>query len=81
MRTRLVLAVGALTVVAAAAVPALASDNDDPPSQIPQHAQCGHAAGSGAFGAFGQDNNVAGGADGYQTGLNNSALCGNRPGN
>lgn len=41
-------------------------------------AQCGSGAGSGAFGYFGQDLNLAGGADGYQTGLNNSALCGNR---
>lgn len=41
-------------------------------------AQCGTGAGSGAFGAFGPGNNFAGGANGYQTGLNNSALCGNR---
>ena len=38
-------------------------------------------AGHGAFGYFGKDNNLAGGADGTQTGLNNSALCGNRQGN
>ncbi len=44
-------------------------------------AQCGTGAGSGAFGAFGKDNNFAGGANGTQTGLNNSALCGNRQGN
>lgn len=81
MRTRLILAAGALTVVAAGAIPALASDNYNPPSQIPTHAQCGTAAGSGAFGYFGKDNNLAGGADGHQTGLNNSALCGNRQGN
>ncbi len=42
-------------------------------------AQCGSGAGSGAFGYFGgKDNNLSGGADGYQTGLNNSAVCGNR---
>src|SRR4051812_2478457 len=41
-------------------------------------AQCGSGAGSGAFGFFGKDNNLAGGADGRQTGSNNSALCGNR---
>ncbi|HEX8976645.1 MAG TPA: hypothetical protein VF781_09035 [Solirubrobacteraceae bacterium] len=41
-------------------------------------AQCGSGAASGAFGAFGPGNNFAGGADGYQTGLNNSAVCGNR---
>ena len=44
-------------------------------------AQCGTGAGSGAFGAFGQGNDFRGGADGRQTGLNNSALCGNRQGN
>ena len=38
-------------------------------------------AGHGAFGYLGKDNNLAGGADGTQTGLNNSALCGNRQGN
>ena len=42
-------------------------------------AQCGSGASSGAFGYFGgKDNNLSGGADGYQTGLNNSAVCGNR---
>jgi hypothetical protein len=44
-------------------------------------AQCGSGAGSGAFGFFGKDNNLAGGADGHQTGLNNSSVCGNRQGN
>ena len=44
-------------------------------------AQCGSGAGSGAFGYFGKDNNLAGGADGQQTGLNNSSVCGNRQGN
>jgi hypothetical protein len=38
-------------------------------------------AGHGAFGIFGQDNNMAGGANGEQTGLNNALLCGNRQGN
>ncbi len=42
-------------------------------------AQCGSGAGSGAFGYLGRDNNLAGGADGAQTGVNNSAICGNRP--
>ena len=44
-------------------------------------AQCGTGAGSGAFGFFGQDNSLAGGANGPQTGINNSAVCGNRQGN
>lgn len=42
-------------------------------------AQCGTGAGSGAFGYFGKGSSLAGGANGYQTGLNNSAVCGNRP--
>ena len=55
-------------------------------------AQCGTGAGSGAFGAFGNfggwhdlginnDKNGNGaepGTYGYQVGLNNSAVCGNR---
>ena len=44
-------------------------------------AQCDSGAGSGAFGFFGKDFNLAGGADGQQTGLNNSSVCGNRQGN
>lgn len=44
-------------------------------------AQCGSGAGSGAFGYLGKENNLAGGTDGQQTGINNSALCGNRQGN
>ncbi|HEX3242846.1 MAG TPA: hypothetical protein VHQ97_07180 [Solirubrobacterales bacterium] len=55
-------------------------------------AQCDTGAGSGAFGAFGtygtgphdfgiNNPGLDGrpGADGQQTGLNNSAICGNRP--
>jgi hypothetical protein len=38
-------------------------------------------SGAGAFGFFGKDNNLAGGANGKQTGINNSSLCGNRQGN
>src|SRR2546430_16738828 len=51
-------------------------------------AQCGSGAGSGAFGFFGKDNNLGiksdpadPGANGHQTGINNSAVCGNRQGN
>jgi hypothetical protein len=45
-------------------------------------AQNGSGAGSGAFGAFtGKGNNFAGGADGHQTGVNNSSIAGNRQGN
>jgi len=54
-------------------------------------AQCGTGAASGAFGAFGTfgyihdfginnlGSNGEPGANGYQTGLNNSGVCGNRP--
>lgn len=48
-------------------------------------AQCGTGAGSGSFGYFGRGLNLGiksdptdPGANGYQTGLNNSAVCGNR---
>jgi hypothetical protein len=44
-------------------------------------AQCGTGAGSGAFGFFGKDFSLAGGANGELTGINNSAVCGNRQGN
>lgn len=55
-------------------------------------AQCGTGAGSGAFGYLGKMLNLgifgvygssdsAPGTDGYQTGLNNSAVCGNRQSN
>ena len=69
----------------AVAMPAFAASNDYCGSSatgcaaaLAAGAQCGTGGGSGAYGAFGKDNNFAGGADGTQTGLNNSALCGNR---
>jgi len=37
-------------------------------------------AGAGGFGAFGKDNNFAGGANGALTGYYNSVLCGNPQG-
>src|ERR1041385_6908997 len=43
-------------------------------------AQCGSGAGSGAFGFFGKDNNLKGGANGPATGEANSSICGNRQG-
>ena len=79
-----------IAMVGAMAVPALAAGNSEP--GLPRYlanpgrqqatavgAQCGTGAGSGAFGYFGQDNNMAGGANGQQTGINNSAICGNLP--
>ena len=47
-------------------------------------AQCGTGAASGAFGAFGTSGYIhdfRGGANGEQTGMSNSAVCGNRQGN
>jgi hypothetical protein len=37
-------------------------------------------SGHGSFGAFGKDENFAGGASGDRTGYNNSTLCGNPQG-
>jgi hypothetical protein len=76
-----------IAIITGTAVPALAAnDYCGASANGCEHAaaagaQCGTGAGSGAFGAFGKDNNFAGGANGQQTGLNNSALCGNRQGN
>ena len=81
-----------LMMAGAMAFPALAAGNSDPginryldnpgrQQATEVGAQCGSGAGSGAFGFFGKDNNLAGGADGQQTGLNNSSVCGNRQGN
>lgn len=83
--------IGVLMVIAGIA-PAFAAGNsesgidrylDNPGRQQATEvgAQCGSGAGSGAFGYFGRDNNLAGGANGEQTGRNNSSLCGNRQGN
>lgn len=86
------LIIGAATsavILSALALPVLSAGNstpgidrylDNPGRQQATEvgAQCGSGAGSGAFGYFGKDLNMAGGANGYQTGLNNSAVCGNR---
>jgi len=88
----LISASASAVVLGALAVPAFAAGNstpgidrylDNPGRQQATEvgAQCGSGAGSGAFGYFGKDLNMAGGADGAQTGLNNSAVCGNRQGN
>ena len=79
-------AAAAAFLLGASIAPAFADINDynnNPGRQqaIEVGAQCGSGAGSGAFGYFGKDNNLAGGADGHQTGVNNSAVCGNRQGN
>jgi hypothetical protein len=85
---------GVVSIVAAAgmAIPAMAAGNSTPgidrydnnpgrQQATEVGAQCGSGAGSGAFGYFGKDNNLAGGADGQATGLSNSSVCGNRQGN
>jgi hypothetical protein len=76
-------------VVAALAAPAAAlagnsgdgSEYGTQPGFATSLAASDGCSGHGAFGYFGKDNNLAGGANGYQTGLNNSLLCGNRQGN
>jgi hypothetical protein len=77
--------------IVAFSLPALASNStpgigrymDNPGRQQATEvgAQCGSGAGSGAFGYFGKDLNMSGGANGHQTGINNSSVCGNRQGN
>lgn len=79
-------AVVGIVMIGALAGPASADqdDYDSNPGRIQAGevgAQCDSGAGSGAFGYFGKDNNLAGGANGHQTGLNNSAVCGKRQGN
>jgi hypothetical protein len=80
----------AAVMLASMALPVLAAGNSTPgidrydnnlgrQQATEAGAQCDSGAGSGAFGYFGKDMNFAGGANGYQTGLNNSAVCGNRP--
>lgn len=92
MKKFLIGAGAAITMLGLMSVPALAAGNstpgidrylDNPGRQQATDvgAQCGSGAGSGAFGYFGKDLNMAGGANGQQTGLNNSAVCGNRQGN
>jgi hypothetical protein len=89
---KMIIAIVIAAAFSGCALPALAAGNSEPGLQryldnpgrqqaTEVGAQCGSGAGSGAFGFFGKDNNLAGGANGQQTGLNNSAVCGNRQGN
>jgi hypothetical protein len=89
---KMIIAIVIAAAFSGSALPALAAGNSEPGLQryldnpgrqqaTEVGAQCGSGAGSGAFGFFGKDNNLAGGANGQQTGLNNSAVCGNRQGN
>ncbi len=91
MRTRLVALAFAGALAIATVVPAFAVEPGNSEPGIDRYldnlgrqqatevgAQCGSGAGSGAFGYLGKDASMAGGANGTQTGLNNSAVCGNR---
>ena len=63
--------------IAGFAAPALAAnDYGQQPGYDNAIQNSGGCAGAGAFGYFGPGNNMAGGADGTQTGINNSNLCG-----
>ena len=82
----------AAALFGASVVPALAAGNIDAYMNnlgriqaTAVGAQCGSGAGSGSFGYFGKDYNMGiktdpanPGANGYQTGINNSGVCGNR---
>ena len=82
---RFLIAISAGTLLggalAGASVSAGASDNYCSMSGCAESLSHTICAGHGSFGAFGKDNNFAGGADGDQTGFNNSTLCGNPQGN
>lgn len=91
MKTKILAIAFGAALALSAAVPAFAdgsgtsnycgSSANGCAAAIAAGAQCDTGGGSGAFGAFGKDLNFAGGANGTKTGLNNSALCGNRQGN
>lgn len=84
--------IGTIAVLGFLAAPALAAPGTDPSSPPPGQAQaglvgaqCDTGAASGAFGAFSHGyiptnypDPQTRAADGTQTGLNNSAVCGNR---
>lgn len=85
MKKLAILAAVPAVVVCLASAPAFADASGDGSGYGTQpgfevalsHTTC---AGHGAFGAFGKDHNLAGGANGRQTGINNSSLCGNPQG-
>ncbi len=65
------LAAGALMIASAGAVAAEGNSTPGLDRYHPQGSACGQY--HGAFGYFGKDNNLAGGADGQATGAANSA--------
>jgi hypothetical protein len=83
----------AILVVPSAAMADTPPTYEQLQGNVPDSAQCGTGAGSGTFGWLGtfndgtrhdfgeiteNDSNNVPGANGYQTGLNNSGVCGNR---
>lgn len=89
MKIRILAIAFAAAAAMALAAPALAAGNSTPgiarylanpgrQQATEVGAQCGSGAGSGSFGYFGVGDNMAGGANGTQTGINNSGVCGNR---
>lgn len=74
-RTMSIIAAALMMVGTSASMASAANDYGSQPgySIATGNTSC---AGAGAFGAFGSGNNFAGGADGTQTGINNSTLCG-----
>lgn len=93
MNIKKVLILGLVMVsILVSVLPVFAEDNSTPGLErylnnlghqqaVEVGAQCGSDEGSGIFGYLGKDTNVAGGANGFETGLYNSAFCGNREGN
>ena len=72
MRKKLIMmGVAALMAVPMAATPAFAGNSGTGAEYHPQGSDCGQY--HGAFGYFGKDNNLAGGANGQATGDANSA--------
>ena len=80
----LTIAAAAALAIPAAAVTGSAKAGDNycgPSANGCEHSQANTpCAGHGGFGAFGKDNNFAGGASGDRTAFNNSTLCGNPQG-
>jgi len=74
-RTASIIAAALLMVGASAGAASAANDYGSQPGFAVANANT-ICAGHGAFGVFGPGNSMAGGADGTQTGINNSTLCG-----